>query len=104
MNIIGEGRKIPLFLFQILKKKRKMQQALVIYTKDNCPQCTMTKARLEANNISFKEIKLYDAPEKLEAFKAMGFRTAPILDTNGQYVDFNQLDTVIEQYKSPCGL
>lgn len=50
----------------------------IVYTKDNCPACVFTKAKLEAQGIAFKEVKIGEdisREEFLEMFP--GVRSVP---------------------------
>lgn len=49
-----------------------------VYTKPMCKQCDLTKDRLTAKGIDF-EIEDLTIPENLEAAKALGFMSAPVV-------------------------
>ena len=48
---------------------------LVLYTKNNCIQCKMTKRFLEQNNITFEEHNISEEPEYVDYLKEKGFQT-----------------------------
>lgn len=50
-----------------------------VWTKSNCPQCTMTKKLMEREGIKYEEFNLEENPEQLEKFKAEGLLQAPIV-------------------------
>ena len=52
---------------------------LVLYTKNNCIQCKMTKRFLEQNNIAFEEHNISEEPEYVDYLKEKGFRSVPVL-------------------------
>lgn len=55
--------------------------SITVYTKKPCPQCDATKRSLTKNGLEYTELDLL-APENaeaLEAFKAQGFTSAPIV-------------------------
>lgn len=49
-----------------------------VYTKPNCKQCDMTKDRLTALDIPYEVEDLLE-PANLEAAKALGFMSAPVV-------------------------
>jgi glutaredoxin-like protein NrdH len=49
-----------------------------VYTKPNCKQCDLTKAKLDAEDIPY-EVADLTIPENLEAAKALGFMSAPVV-------------------------
>lgn len=54
---------------------------VVLYTID-CPACKVLESKLKAKNIE------YSVHESEEAIKALGFSTAPLLEVNGQILQF----------------
>lgn len=51
---------------------------VVIYTKDNCPYCTMAKELLQKRNVSYEEIKVdRDESKKEEMVRLSKRRTVP---------------------------
>lgn len=57
---------------------------VIIYSKNNCVQCKMTKRFLEQHNVAFKEINLDEQPEFIEHVKNLGFSAAPIVETENE--------------------
>jgi len=54
-------------------------RTITVYSKDDCVQCDRTKKWLHKNDILFNEINLDHSPADLEAVKALGFMTAPVV-------------------------
>lgn len=52
---------------------------ITVYTKNNCPQCMLTKRFLDEHQLSYKEINLNEHPEEVDALIAEGFQQAPIV-------------------------
>lgn len=59
-----------------------------ILTKNNCGHCVSAKQALKFKKLDFKEI-LYDTDEKIEEFKAKGFRTFPQIFLGETYIGGN---------------
>jgi glutaredoxin-like protein NrdH len=55
---------------------------VTVYTKSNCPQCVMTKKKLDLHGILYTEINLEDHPDQVTAFKEQGLMAAPIVTTD----------------------
>jgi len=60
-------------------------EIVTIYSRTQCVQCDATKRALAKAGIAFIEVELEDESEQLAAFKADGFRQAPVvLTADGQ--------------------
>lgn len=59
---------------------------LTLYTKNNCPQCKMTKKFLLDKDVSFEEINLDTEPQHIDTLKAQGFQSVPVLTTADEKV------------------
>lgn len=53
-----------------------------VWTNENCIQCERTKKFLDENNIEYLTLSLAENPEDTQKFLDMGFRTAPIVETD----------------------
>ncbi|WP_099974131.1 MULTISPECIES: glutaredoxin-like protein NrdH [Lactobacillaceae] len=53
--------------------------SIVVYSKNNCMQCKMTKKYLKEHNVNFVERNINDQPEYLDDLKAQGFQSVPIV-------------------------
>ncbi|MGY3750396.1 glutaredoxin-like protein NrdH [Vagococcus acidifermentans] len=54
---------------------------ITLYTKNNCPQCKMTKKFLADKDVSYTEINIDNEPQYIDTLKEKGFRSVPILTT-----------------------
>lgn len=72
---------------------------ITLYTKNNCPQCQLTKRFLTEHQLSFNEINLEEHPEEVQSLLDEGFQQAPVLktDTGISFSGFNpdKLETLI---------
>lgn len=50
-----------------------------VYTKKNCPQCTMTKKYMDTLNIEYETIDATDNEEARAYVKSLGFQTLPVV-------------------------
>ena len=55
-----------------------------VWTNENCVQCDRTKQFLDNNNIPYLTLSLADNPERTKEFIDMGFRSAPIVETENE--------------------
>jgi glutaredoxin-like protein NrdH len=56
---------------------------VVVYTKNNCQRCRMTKRSLTAKGVDFDEVNVEDEPSAADRLRDMGFREMPIVDETG---------------------
>ena len=60
-----------------------MAQKVVLYSKNDCIQCRMTKRNLDSLGIEYQEINLDENPQFLEhVTKDLGFMAAPVVVTD----------------------
>jgi len=52
-----------------------------VWSNENCVQCEQTKKFLTDNNIDYLTLMLKDNPEDTQRFIDMGFKSAPIVET-----------------------
>lgn len=57
-------------------------KTIILYTKNNCPQCKMTKRFLAQKDVTFEEINIDEQPQYIDWLKEQGHRTVPVLTTN----------------------
>jgi glutaredoxin len=50
---------------------------LIVYSKNNCPQCQQAKHLLKSKNIDYTEVKIDEDLKAREWLLAQGHRTAP---------------------------
>lgn len=59
-----------------------MAEKVVVYTKNDCAQCRMTKRLLDTERIEYQEINLDENPQFIEYIKnELGFGAAPVIKT-----------------------
>lgn len=54
---------------------------ITLYTKNNCPQCVMTKKFLADKNVSFSEINIDVEPQYVDSLRSQGFQSVPVITT-----------------------
>lgn len=57
---------------------------ITLYSKPNCPYCTMAKQYLEKHNFEFEVIDITETTEAREFLLAEGHRTMPQIYHNGR--------------------
>ena len=70
-----------------------------VWTNNNCVQCERTKKFLNDSNIEYVEISLLDNMENAKRFVEMGFRSAPIVETDSDIWSGFKLDKLKELVK-----
>lgn len=59
---------------------------VVVYSKNNCPQCRMVKKLLTDKEVSFEERNIEEEPEYIEYLKSLEFKTVPVTDIDGELI------------------
>ena len=57
---------------------------IILYSKDNCIQCTMTKKFLATHHVKFEEKNINQNPEYISQLKSAGFMQMPVVKASGQ--------------------
>ncbi|WP_025023293.1 MULTISPECIES: glutaredoxin-like protein NrdH [Companilactobacillus] len=52
---------------------------VIVYSKNNCMQCKMTKRYLKEHNINFEEHNINQEPKYLDMLKEQGFQSVPVV-------------------------
>lgn len=52
---------------------------VVVYTKNDCIQCKMTKRYLKEHQIGYEERNITDNPQYVDYLKDQGFRSVPVV-------------------------
>ena len=52
---------------------------VIVYSKNNCMQCKMTKRFLKEHNVPFEERNINQEPQYLDALKQQGFQSVPVV-------------------------
>jgi glutaredoxin-like protein NrdH len=63
-----------------------------VWTNENCIQCERTKKFLDDNNIPYLTLSLMQNLEQAKQFVDMGFRSAPIVETEEEIWSGFKLD------------
>lgn len=62
----------------------------IVYTKNNCVQCDMTKRLMDKIGVEYETINISENPEELERLISLGYRSAPVVVTeNDSWAGFN---------------
>ena len=64
-----------------------MDKRVIVYSKDNCVQCKMTKQELNRHGIEFKEVNLdhVDNADDIRAkLREQGFQATPVVETENE--------------------
>lgn len=57
---------------------------ITVYSKPNCPQCELTKRDMDILGIEYQTIDISQNQEKLNELVQMGFRSAPVVQTDNE--------------------
>lgn len=52
---------------------------IIIYTKNNCVQCTATKNAMDMQGINYQLVNLDQEPAAIETLKSLGYRQVPVV-------------------------
>ncbi|WP_416353222.1 glutaredoxin-like protein NrdH [Agrilactobacillus fermenti] len=52
---------------------------VVIYTRNGCMQCKMTKRYLKEHHIGYEERNINEEPQYVDTLKEQGFKSVPIV-------------------------
>ena len=52
---------------------------IIIYTKNNCVQCTATKNAMDMQGINYQLVNLAQEPAAIETLKSLGYRQVPVV-------------------------
>lgn len=58
---------------------------IIIYTKDNCVQCSATKNAMDRHGIDYQLINLDAQPDAVDGLKSLGYRQVPVVMANGDH-------------------
>lgn len=59
--------------------------SVTVYTMPNCQYCKNTKGLLQAKNIPFKEVDVFEDPEGMAKVKELGYQTMPVVVTEDDH-------------------
>jgi len=52
---------------------------VIVYSKNNCMQCKMTKRYLQEHHVQFEERNINLDPQYLDTLKQQGFQSVPVV-------------------------
>ncbi|WP_125767266.1 glutaredoxin-like protein NrdH [Lapidilactobacillus wuchangensis] len=52
---------------------------IVVYTRNGCMQCRMTKRYLDEHHVDFKEINISESPASADYLREKGFSSVPLV-------------------------
>ncbi|MFD1470882.1 glutaredoxin-like protein NrdH [Companilactobacillus mishanensis] len=52
---------------------------VIVYSKNNCMQCKMTKRYLKEHNVQFEERNINQQPQYLDMLKQQGYQSVPVV-------------------------
>lgn len=82
LDVVGDhAQAIPAPPAEDEPTEQEQTPAITIYTTPSCPGCGLTKEKLTAAGIPFEAVDLSTRPDLVEAFKAEGLMSAPIIQT-----------------------
>lgn len=61
--------------------------ALVVYSRDNCPQCKFTKEFLKKHNIPFETVNVEVQDGALEILRHYGWQSLPVVSIDDELSD-----------------
>lgn len=65
---------------------------MTLYT-TNCPKCVVLEKKLNNKNINYDKVE--DIEKIMEIANEQGINTAPILEIDGEFLDFSHANTYI---------
>ena len=65
---------------------------MTLYT-TNCPKCIVLEKKLDNKNINYKKVE--DIEKIMEIANEQGINTTPILEIDGEFLDFSHANTYI---------
>lgn len=68
-----------------------MSSNIILYS-NGCPKCKVIKSKLESKNIVFEET------DDTQRIILEGYKTFPVLEVDGQFMDFVSANTWVNQY------
>jgi len=68
-----------------------------IYSTPTCTKCKILKEKLQSKNINFEEINLFQHEDLIDEFSKKGIMTVPIVEVNGELLDFKQINDAINK-------
>lgn len=60
------------------------KEMFIVYTSPGCMACTMTQRELDKHDATYAVVDLSEHPELVESFRQQGYRSAPIVEAEGE--------------------
>ncbi len=70
--------------------------SIIVYSKPNCPQCELTKRDMDILGIEYETIDISLQQDQLERLAGLGFRSAPVVETDRDVWSGYQQDKIKE--------
>lgn len=70
--------------------------SITVYSKPNCPQCDLTKRDMDILGIEYEIIDISLQQDQLERLAGLGFRSAPVVETDRDVWSGYQQDKIKE--------
>lgn len=70
--------------------------SIIVYSKPNCPQCDLTKRDMDILGIEYEIIDISLQQDQLERLAGLGFRSAPVVETDRDVWSGYQQDKIKE--------
>ena len=64
---------------------------IMMYTKDNCPQCTIAKGRLKLANISYTEVYIDKQMAARQTLLDAGHKSVPVFYVDGKHIKLEDI-------------
>lgn len=61
-----------------------MDKKTLVYTKNNCGGCTLTKQFLDEHKIGYTIVNISEQPERRDDVIALGFQSLPVVVIEGE--------------------
>lgn len=75
----------------------------VVYSNNTCPNCDNLKKALTFKGIAFQEINISDNPSEGEKIRSMGYRTLPVMEHNGEWLNgftMSNLSKIVQSHQA----
>ena len=73
-----------------------MGKKVVVYSKPNCGYCTRLKMWLDAKEIEYGEVDITQDEKAYEKFVDAGRKTVPALEIDGEFVEHEVYNDILE--------
>lgn len=60
------------------------KEMFIVYTSPGCVACAMTQRELDKHDATYAVVDLSQHPELVESFRQQGYRSAPVVEAEGE--------------------